>query len=45
MELAIITAQQVGVLFLLILAGFICVKSGAVKADSKKAFCSASYDY
>lgn len=38
MELAIITAQQVGVLFLLILAGFICVKSGAVKADSKKAF-------
>ena len=38
MELAIITAQQVGVLFLLILAGFICVKSGAVKAEGKKAF-------
>lgn len=38
MNLAIITAQQVGVLFLLILAGFVCVKLGAIKAESKKGF-------
>lgn len=29
MQLAMITAQQVIVLFILIFAGFICVKSGA----------------
>ncbi len=38
MELATITAQQVGVLFLLIFAGFICVKAGVVKPESKKGF-------
>lgn len=38
MELAIITTQQVLVLFLLILAGFVCVKTGAIKAEYKKAF-------
>ncbi|MDO5388628.1 MAG: AEC family transporter [Clostridia bacterium] len=38
MELAIITTQQVLVLFLLIFAGFVCVKAGAIKAEYKKAF-------
>lgn len=37
MELAVITAKQVVVLFMLILAGFICTKSGAVKSEGKKA--------
>ena len=38
MELAVITAKQVGVLFLLIFAGFACVKTGVVKPEAKKAF-------
>ena len=38
MELAVITAKQVAVLFLLIFAGFACVKTGAVKMEAKKAF-------
>lgn len=38
MELAIITAKQVIVLFCLIFAGFACVKAGAVKMEAKKAF-------
>lgn len=38
MELAVITAKQVSVLFLLIFAGFSCVKTGAVKIEAKKAF-------
>ena len=38
MELAAITAKQVAVLFLLIFAGFACVKTGAVKMEAKKAF-------
>lgn len=36
MELALITAQQVAILFILILAGFVCVKSGVIKMESKK---------
>ena len=38
MELAVITANQVAVLFLLIFAGFACVKTGTVKIEAKKAF-------
>ena len=38
MQLAMITIQQVLVLFVLIFAGFICVKAGAVKIEGKKAF-------
>lgn len=38
MQLAMITAQQVIVLFILIFAGFICVKSGAVSIEGKKSF-------
>ena len=38
MELAVITAKQVAVLFLLIFAGFACVKTGTVKIEAKKAF-------
>ncbi len=38
MQLAMITMQQVLVLFVLIFAGFICVKTGAVKIEGKKAF-------
>lgn len=38
MELAVITAGQVAVLFILILAGFAGVKLGAIKPEGKKAF-------
>lgn len=38
MELALITAQQVAVLFILIFSGFICVKIGVIKMEGKKAF-------
>ena len=38
MELANITIQQVAILFLLIFAGFLCVKTGALKSEGKKAF-------
>ena len=38
MELALITAKQVSILFILIFAGFICAKTGAVKREGKKAF-------
>lgn len=38
MDLAYITVKQVFILFVLIFAGFICVKIGAIKSDSKKAF-------
>lgn len=37
MDLAIITAQQVLILFILIAAGYICGKTGAIKIDDKKA--------
>ena len=38
MMLALITAKQVIVLFILIFSGFICVKTGAVKIEGRKAF-------
>ena len=38
MELAIITAKQVVILYCLILAGFAGVKSGVIKQEAKKAF-------
>ena len=38
MELALITVKQVVVLFILIFAGFVCVKNKAVKMEGKKAF-------
>ena len=38
MILALITAKQVIVLFILIFSGFICVKTGAVKIEGRKAF-------
>lgn len=38
MELAAITFKQVGVLFLLILAGYVCVRTGAVHKEDKSAF-------
>lgn len=37
MDLAIITSQQVLILFILIAAGYICGKTGAIKIDDKKA--------
>ena len=37
MELALITVKQVVVLFILIFAGFVCVKTKAVKMEGKKA--------
>lgn len=36
MDLAIITAQQVFILFILILAGYVCGKTGAIKIEYKK---------
>ncbi|MGN0317431.1 MAG: AEC family transporter [Lachnospira sp.] len=36
MELALITAQQVAILFILIFAGFVCVKTRVIKPESKK---------
>ena len=36
MMLALITAKQVIVLFILIFSGFICVKTGAVKIEGKR---------
>ena len=36
MELAMITFEQVGILFLLIFAGFIAVKTGAIKPEGRK---------
>ncbi|MGN0975520.1 MAG: AEC family transporter, partial [Gemmiger sp.] len=38
MELAVITLKQVVILFLLIFAGALCYRTGAVKAEYKKAF-------
>ena len=38
MNLALITAKQVVVLFILIMSGFVCVKTKAVKIEGKKAF-------
>jgi len=38
MELAIITAKQVVILYCLILAGFAGVNSGVIKQEAKKAF-------
>ncbi|MCC8097817.1 MAG: AEC family transporter [Eubacterium sp.] len=38
MELSIITAKQVFILFILIFTGFGCVKAGVIKAESKKVF-------
>lgn len=38
MELALITLEQVAVLSSMILAGFVCVKAGAVKIEGKKSF-------
>lgn len=36
MELAMITFEQVGILFLLIFAGFLAVKTGAIKPEGRK---------
>lgn len=36
MDLALITFEQVGILFLLIFAGFISVKTGAIKPEGRK---------
>ena len=36
MELALITAQQVAILFILIFSGFVCVKTGALKEGAKQ---------
>ncbi|MCD7777531.1 MAG: AEC family transporter [Clostridiales bacterium] len=38
MELSIITAKQVFILFILIFTGFGCVKAGVIKTESKKVF-------
>ncbi len=38
MDLSIITAKQVFILFILIFAGFVCVKTGVIKSESKKTF-------
>lgn len=38
MELALISIQQVAVLFLLILAGYLCVRFGILSNDSRKSF-------
>ncbi|MDO4484488.1 MAG: AEC family transporter [Clostridia bacterium] len=38
MALALITAKQVLVLFLLMLSGFVCAKTGAVKPEARKFF-------
>ena len=38
MDLAVITLKQVIVLFLLIFAGAFCYKTGAIKAEAKRAF-------
>ena len=38
MELALLTLEQVMVLFSMILAGFVCVKTGAVKMEGRKHF-------
>lgn len=38
MELALITVKQVTVLFCLIFTGYLCVRTGAVKPEGKKAF-------
>lgn len=36
MDLALVTLQQVGILFILIIIGFICGKTGVVTAEGKK---------
>ena len=36
MDLAFVTLQQVGILFILIIIGFICGKTGVVTAEGKK---------
>lgn len=36
MDLALVTLQQVGILFILIIVGFLCGKTGVVTADGKK---------
>ena len=38
MDLAVITMQQVGILFFMILAGYASVRYGLIKLESKKAF-------
>ena len=38
MELAIITLEQVSILFLLIFVGFISVKTGIIQAEARKIF-------
>ena len=38
MDLAVITMQQVGILFFMILAGYASVRYGLIKMESKKAF-------
>ena len=40
MDLAMITLEQVGILFLLIFVGFISVKTGVIQPESKKMFSS-----
>ena len=49
MDLAIIAAKQVLEMFLMILAGFICFKTGVIKEEGKKALsafvsCSSGND-
>ena len=36
MDLALVTLQQVGILFILIIIGFICGKTGVITAEGKK---------
>lgn len=38
MDLALLTLEQVAELFLMILAGYVCVKTGAVKMEGKRFF-------
>ena len=38
MELALICVRQVAALFVMIFAGFVCVRTGVVAMDAKKAF-------
>ena len=42
MELALITAQQVAVLFLLIGTGMVAVKTGVLKLENKQALWSSA---